>query len=476
MIFASPLFLFLFLPSVLLIYLLLPGTQARNIFLLIASLLFYCWGELGFVIVLLLSVMVNFIVAIMMDRQKTPVARKRVLALGVAGNLGLLVMFKYSNPVINLALHIFGANPVVTFNFFSLPLGISFFTFHALSYLIDVYRQKQRPAANPGDLALYIFFFPQLIAGPILRWQAMAPQLVRREHNLEKFTDGIRRFVVGLAKKILVANTLALPADQIFALPASQLSTADAWLGVVCYTLQIYFDFSGYSDMAIGMGKMFGFEFMENFRFPYSAQSIRDFWRRWNISLSTWFRDYLYFPLGGNRAGKARTSLNLVIVFFLCGLWHGAGWTFVIWGMFHGLFLVLERTAFGSFMEQMPRMLRHVYALLVVMIGWVFFRAEDLHVACNYLCAMAGFGQAFEAQPLWRYATNLVLWVILLGAICSTPWWALGKAKLTKAMAGQPVVQRCFLMAETLGIAITFFLSIAWMVNETYNPFIYYRF
>ena len=476
MIFASPLFLFLFLPGVLLTYWLLPGTRARNVLLLLASLVFYAWGEAGFVVVLLVSVMVNFILARRLEGQPTAAGRKGILALGVAGNLALLGVCKYANPAINFALHLSGAKAAAAFDFFTLPLGISFFTFHALSYLIDVYRQKRRAAAHPGDLALYMFFFPQLIAGPILRWQAMAPQIVSREHSLEKFADGVRRLVAGLAKKILIANTVALPADQIFSLPASQLSTADAWLGMVCYTLQIYFDFSGYSDMAMGMGKMFGFEFMENFRFPYRAESIRDFWRRWHISLSTWFRYYVYFPLGGNRAGRARTGINLLVVFFLCGLWHGASWTFVIWGMYHGLFLVLERTAFGSVVAQMPRTLRHLYALLVVMTGWVLFRAEDFPGACNYLCALGGFGHAFAAQPFWRYATPLVLWAILAGTLCSTPWWEPLQARLANAAAGRPAFQAGLLVARTVGVLITFFLSRAWMAGATYTPFIYYRF
>jgi len=476
MIFTSPLFLFLFLPGVLLGYWLARGIRARNLWLLTGSLIFYAWGEPGFIVVLILSVLANYRLAIALERQEQAAARKRILALGVAGNVGLLALFKYSNPVINLVWHSMGAKPADTFNFFSLPLGISFFTFHALSYLMDVYRQKQRAAARPGDLALYIFFFPQLIAGPILRWQAIAPQLLRREHTLEKFADGVRRLVIGLAKKVLIANALAFPADQIFSRPASQLSAAAAWLGVICYTLQIYFDFSGYSDMAVGMGKMFGFEFIENFRFPYAAQSIRDFWRRWHISLSTWFRDYLYFPLGGNRGSPARTGFNLIVVFFLCGLWHGAAWTFVIWGLYHGMFLVLERTSFGGFLEKMPRLLRHFYALLVVMAGWVFFRAEDLSAAGRYFYALAGCGHALVTEPVWRYATPQVAWIILIGILCCVPWWESARVEFVRATARRTVPPALFLAAETLGMLIVFFLSLAGMAGETYHPFIYFRF
>jgi alginate O-acetyltransferase complex protein AlgI len=478
MLFSTPLFIFLFLPVVLLIYVLLPGIRSRNTWLLLASLIFYAWGELGFILMLLLSVLVNYAVGKSIERSKEQKRRKCMVALGIVFNVGLLAYFKYFNfgiNVLNMALQTFG---IKSFNAaaVTLPLGISFFTFHALSYLIDIYRQKQRAAASPKDVALYIFFFPQLIAGPILRWHAIAPQLVNREHSLEKFAEGVRRFVKGLAKKVLIANTLAFPADQIFPLPASQLSAADAWFGALCYTLQIYFDFSGYSDMAIGMGKMFGFQFLENFNFPYIAESIRDFWRRWHISLSTWFRDYVYFPLDGNRGSNVRNYLNLLIVFFLCGLWHGASWTFVVWGLYHGLFLVLERMPFGFFIERMPRALRHLYALLVIIIGWVVFRADNFAAATNYLYAMCGFENATEAQPLLRYATNQVLCVFLLGIFCSTPLLGQFRTELAETTASRPVFRVIGFTLEVSGILILFFLSVAWLAAGTYNPFIYFRF
>jgi len=478
MLFSTPLFVFLFLPIVLLVYVSLPGIRDRNAWLLMASVVFYAWGEIGFIVMLLLSVLINFGFGRAMERSKTPAYRKCIVAIGIASNLGLLAFFKYFNlgvHALNMALQAFGSKPVNSANIM-LPLGISFFTFHALSYLIDVYRQKQRAATNPRDVALYIFFFPQLIAGPILRWHAIAPQLVSREHSLEKFAEGVRRFVKGLAKKVFIANTVAFPADQIFSLPASQLSTAVAWLGVVCYTVQIYFDFSGYSDMAVGLGKMFSFQFLENFNFPYISQSIREFWRRWHISLSTWFRDYLYFPLGGNRVSNARNCLNLVIVFFLCGLWHGASLTFVVWGLYHGLFLVLERTAIGSFIGKMPRGFRHLYALFVVMIGWVIFRADNFAVAANYLYTMSGLEYATETQPLMRYATDQVLCAILSGVICSTPVWGRLRAQLASATADRPVPLAIGHALETLGVLVLFFLSVVWLAGETYNPFIYFRF
>ena len=392
MVFSTALFLFKFLPLVLAGYFLLPGLQRRNHWLLGMSLLFYAWGEPAYLALLLASTLINYGLGRWLESAGTPARRKTVVTLAVAVNIGFLGFFKYVALVVttlNALLQLPGL-PVLPVPTIALPIGISFFTFHALSYIIDVYRGKWRAARDPRDVALYIFFFPQLIAGPILRWHAIAPQLEQRSVNREQFADGIRRFVGGLAKKMIIANAVALPADQIFALPPGQLSPAVAWLGAACYTLQIYFDFSGYSDMAIGLGKMFGFAFMENFDFPYVAQSVRDFWRCWHISLSSWFRDYVYIPLGGNRVSAVRNHLNLLVVFFLCGLWHGANWTFVAWGLYHGLFLVLERTRWGGVVNQAPRPLRHAYTLLVVLFGWVLFRADSFTAATHYLAAMFG--------------------------------------------------------------------------------------
>jgi alginate O-acetyltransferase complex protein AlgI len=282
--------------------------------------------------------------------------------------------------------------------------------------------------------------------------------------------------VTGLAKKVLVANTVALPADQIFSLPPSELSAATAWFGAICYTLQIYFDFSGYSDMAVGLGKMFGFQFLENFNYPYIAQSLKDFWRRWHISLTTWFRDYLYIPLGGNRVSSARTGFNLVTVFFLCGLWHGAKWGFVVWGLYHGLFLVLERTSWGRALERMPRPLRHGYTLLVVLIGWVVFRADSFELAGNYLYAMTGLAHAPEAQLLLRYATTGVLVSIAIGIVLSTPVSPTLTAKFANATSRRPVIQVAGEAMKICGLLALLFLSAVYLAGGTYNPFIYFRF
>src|SRR2546421_5606045 len=423
MLFSSPIFLFLFLPGVLALYFLAPW-PARNLVLLVASIFFYAWGERAFTLVMLASIAFNYGFGLLVDRFRGRRHRRLVLGIAIAVNLGLLIVFKYANFIIgNLnpllaALHLaqIHVGPV------HLPIGISFFTFHSLSYVIDIYRGDARVQNNPLDMALYIALFAQLIAGPILRYHDMDGQIRRRRVTLEGFALGVRRFVLGLSKKVLIANTLAITVDKIYALPAAELTAALSWLAVVSYTLQIYFDFSGYSDMAIGLGRMFGFTFGENFNFPYVSRSIKEFWRRWHISLSSWFRDYLYRPLGGNRRGPARTYLNLLIVFFLCGLWHGASWCFVVWGLFHGLFLVLERLRFMRGLEHAWMPVRHLYTLLVVMAGWVLFRSETFPQALAHLRAMAGFGLGNSAMNYaGLYLDQLTMLALLAGVVFSTP-------------------------------------------------------
>src|SRR5215471_8104535 len=344
MVFSSPIFLFLFLPITLAVYFVLPK-RARNTWLFAASLVFYGWGEPKFLAVMLASIICNFLLAQWIEKQGNRDRARRVLTLAVAINIGLLAFFKYTDFVVenlNTGLVDLGVRPL-TVPSIALPIGISFFTFHALSYVIDVYRGDARALRNPIDMGLYISLFSQLIAGPIIRYHDIAAQLRERWVTRSMFARGVSRFITGLGKKVLIANTLAVPVDLIFTIPSDQLTGGLAWLGVICYALQIYFDFSGYSDMAIGLGLMFGFRFLEKFNYPYISQSITEFWRRWHISLSNWFRDYLYIPLGGNRRGRLRGYFNLVIVFLLCGLWHGASWPFVLWGTWHGLFLVAER-------------------------------------------------------------------------------------------------------------------------------------
>jgi alginate O-acetyltransferase complex protein AlgI len=483
MVFSSAIFLFLFLPVVLALGA-LPGLKLRNGLLLLFSVIFYAWGEVVFVFLMLGSTLMNHFLGRWVDRETEPARRKWAVGVAVALNIGTLAFFKYANFAVgnlNALLGLFHAGPV-PMDAVRLPIGISFFTFHALSYVIDIYRRKWVAAKNPCDVALYIFFFPQLIAGPILRWSGIAPQLARRVVICEKFAAGVQRFSEGLAKKMIIANVVAVPTDKIFALSAQELTPALAWLAVLCYTLQIYFDFSGYSDMAVGLGKMFGFEFMENFNFPYVSQSIKEFWRRWHISLSSWFRDYLYIPLGGNRCPAWRNHLNLVMVFFLCGLWHGANWTFVIWGLYHGVFLVLERTRFGGWVGAMPRPLRHGYALLVVMVGWVLFRAGTFGQAMDFLGNLVGISAgAGHGHKVARYWSHELACSILCGLIFAMPAWnwigncARGLQQRVPEVL-QPATQTTGLALQLFLVVALLLISAAWLAGGTYNPFIYFRF
>jgi len=463
--------------------LILPRLWMRNLWLLVFSLIFYAWGEVAFIFLMLASTVLNYFLGIWVDREAEPARRKWAVTIAIILNIGTLGFFKYANFFVdnlNTLLAPLGLTPF-HIDRVRLPIGISFFTFHALSYVIDVYRRKWTSAKNPVDVALYIFFFPQLIAGPILRWSAIAPQIASRIVTRAGFADGIRRFVGGLAKKMIIANAVAVPVDAIFALPAEQCSAPLAWLAVACYTLQIYFDFSGYSDMAVGLGKMFGFQFLENFNFPYIAQSVTDFWRRWHISLSSWFRDYLYIPLGGNRVSAARNYFNLFTVFFLCGLWHGANWTFALWGIYNGLFLVVERIGLGKLIDRLPRPLRHVYLVFVVMIGWLIFRADSIAHIQSMLVNLAGLNHSAATQPLARYLSKQVLVTMIAGVLFSMPLWSAFKALLARARAKLPEKPQGVLIqvgayAELLLIVLLLVVSSAWMAGNTYNPFIYYRF
>jgi alginate O-acetyltransferase complex protein AlgI len=477
MVFASPFFLFVFLPLTLAAYFVVPR-RWRNGVLLVASLLFYAWGEAPYVALVIASVVFNGWMGMRIADASEPRARKRRLALAVAGNLGTLAVFKYANFAaanVNAIAPVFGVGPLA-WSAIPLPLGISFFTFHAISYVVDVYKRNADAQRNVPTFALYILLFPQLIAGPIIRWRDIATQLVDRPSRLADFAYGVRRFVIGLGKKTLIANTLGRTADTIFALPPSELTAPLAWLGLVCYTLQIYFDFSGYSDMAIGLMRMFGFRILENFNYPYMARSIREFWRRWHISLSNWFRDYLYVPLGGNRHGARRAYRNLVIVFLLCGLWHGASWPFVLWGAWHGLFLVAERAGWDRVIDRSAP-LAHVYALAVVMGGWVLFRCDTLAHAIGYYAALLGTNDASAAlHPLARHLNGLVATTLIVAVIFSAPLarrigaWRDRVAATTRA--GAAIV----LAADTAWLAAVFVASAALLAAGTYNPFIYFRF
>ena len=483
MLFTAPSFLFVFLPVVLLLHL-VPRPVWRNSLLLVASLVFYASGAGAFTTLIVTSIVVNYVAALAVDRHRDTPAGRWLLRATIAGNLLVLAVCKYAGFLgENLnALSAALAGPAFAVPAITLPIGISFFTFHAISYVVDVARRDAVAQKGPIEAALYLLFFPQLIAGPIIRYREIADQLPARAVRIDDLSYGIRRFVIGLAKKMLIANTVAGPADHIFSLAAADLTAATAWLGVVCYTLQIYFDFSGYSDMALGLGRMFGFRFPENFRYPYVATSVQDFWRRWHLSLSAWFRDYLYVPLGGNRVRPARVYVNLVTVFALCGLWHGANWTFVAWGLFHGAFLAVERVAGPRLPAPSPvtRAAGHLYALLVVMIGWVLFRADSLAAAGHVLAAMAGGATAVAPafDTAW-YLTPEVVAALAAGVVGATPVGPALAARLLGAPSApdtRPAMPAAASLAVVATCVVLFAASMLLSAAGTYSPFIYFRF
>ncbi len=477
MVFASPLFLFLFLPATLAAYFALPR-RFRTAVLLVASLAFYAWGEARYVALVLGSVAFNWWMGLRIADAADLCTRRRRLALAVAGNLAALAVFKYANFAVanvNAITPVLGVGPLVL-TAIPLPLGISFFTFHAISYVVDVYKRNADAQRSVPVFALYILLFPQLIAGPIIRFRDIAAQLVTHETRLADFAYGVRRFILGLGKKLLIANTLGQTADTMFTLPGAELTPPLAWLGLICYTLQIYFDFSGYSDMAIGLMRMFGFRILENFNYPYIAKSVREFWRRWHISLSNWFRDYLYLPLGGNRRGAHRAYLNLVVVFLLCGLWHGASWPFVLWGIWHGLFLVAERAGLGRPVARIAWM-GHVYMLAAVMGGWVLFRCDTLAHAIDYYAALVGATHADPTRhPLAQHFNALVATTLATAIVFATPL-APRIGAWRERIANQSLVRGTIVLAVDLGwLVLVFIASAAMLAAGTYNPFIYFRF
>ena len=473
MIFTSVIFLFLFLPLVLISTVAMP-MRIRNVILLFASLFFYAWGESEMVLIMILSILINYSVGVLIDYSKNNA--RFILAVGVTLNLAILFLFKYFNfffDNINRILDLVGTNKL-SLDKIHLPIGISFFTFQGISYIVDVYRKHAKAQYNPIKIGLYISLFPQLIAGPIVRYTTIMNQIDERRTTLNQLFDGIKRFIIGFAKKVIIANGVAQIADAIFASNFGEISTVAAWVGVLSYTLQIYFDFSGYSDMAIGLGKMMGFDFEENFNFPYVARSIRDFWRRWHISLSTWFRDYLYIPLGGNKKGEFRTYINLIIVFTLTGFWHGASWSFMFWGLFHGFFLILERIGLSKLLASLFKPLQHIYVLLVVMISWVFFRVEDFGDALNYLSVLFGNGTTAE---IGNSLNNYTLIALLLGIFFSMNVkngirWVERKIGVNEKLFY--IELRSVLFLVFLGVI--FFFSVTEIASDTYNPFIYLRF
>ena len=466
MVFSSTIFLCVYLPLVLLGYYICPK-KGRNLFLLIASLVFYAWGEPKYVFLMIFSILVNYIFGRLMDKHRENKKRlKLMLVLSVVIDLGLLSVFKYTDFIITNVNAIFGSS----FDLLkiALPIGISFYTFQAMSYTIDVYRNDVRVQKNLIDFGMYITMFPQLIAGPIVRYADVQDQLADRSVTTADFSEGVMRFVVGLGKKVLLANQMGAVWSEIYAL-GGDVSALMAWTGAIAYTFQIYFDFSGYSDMAIGLGRMFGFKFPENFRYPYQSVSITDFWRRWHITLSTWFKEYLYIPLGGNRRGLARQALNLLIVWSLTGFWHGAGWNFVLWGLYYFVILFIEKLFLLKALDKMPKFFRHVYALLLIIIGWVIFASDDVSVLLPFLGSMFGANGAIGGMDVYTLLTKAALLVICCIASTELP------KKLFLSAAGAMNEKAAFTLKSVLTIALLA-LSMILLIGDSYNPFLYFRF
>lgn len=464
MVFSSMVFLCVFLPAAFCLHLLLPGMRAKNFLLVVASLVFYAYGEPIYVILLVASSAGNYILARLTG--ECPKIRKLTMTLAVVINLGLLVIFKYSGFLVDIFNSVTGAGiPVPQVR---MPIGISFFTFQALSYVIDVYRGDASVQKNFGKVLLYISFFPQLIAGPIVKYHDVEAEINNRKQTPEEIGKGIRRFIAGLSKKVLIANTMGLVADNLFGAAATGITGPGAWLGAVSYMLQIYFDFSGYSDMALGLGMMFGFHFHENFDYPYISASIREFWRRWHMSLSGWFKEYLYIPLGGNRRGKFRTVVNKMIVFVCTGIWHGASFNFLFWGIYHGFFLMLEEYIpfIGKKGGKLKSFFQHVYALLIVCVGFVFFRADTMKQGCFWIREMfTDFGWKASAMSLTLQQLTPVYLVTLAAALVA--------AVPVNSMLKKYKWYEGFTYVLSLA---GFALCVLSLAGGTYNPFIYFRF
>ncbi len=466
MLFSSMTFVFLFLPIVCAVYL-LAKPALHNPILLIASMLFYAWGEPSYLAIMILTIIVNYLGALALDKwrkHKFPIVTATILI-----DLSFLIYFKYFNFIIENANALFSMD--ATFIKVIMPIGISFYTFQAISYLIDVYREEVPVQKDFYKMALYIALFPQLVAGPIVKYHDVDEQIDHRTVTFDKVAYGVKRFIIGLSKKMLIANTMGAVADKIFVQPVEQFDTLTAWAGALAYSLQLFYDFSGYSDMAIGLGAIFGFKFLENFNYPYISKSITEFWRRWHISLSTWFKEYLYIPLGGNRKGKYRTLFNLFIVFLATGIWHGASWVFVAWGLWHGIFIIFEKlTGWNKEKTKLSyRVLQHVYTIFVFIIGWVLFRSETLTYAVDYIKNMFGLIEGHKiAYDLAYYIDNKEIIAFIVGVLCAMPVFS----KILQ-VPYKHKIKRTLVNLWLFGL---FLLSTITIAASTYNPFIYFRF
>lgn len=464
MLFSSIVFLFTFLPVVLILYYLLP-VRFRNVILLLASLVFYAWGEPVYLFLMILSILFNYFSGLDIARNlQDKRAAKRSLVFNLIINLAVLGFFKYEGFVLDT---LNGILPVhISYHALPLPIGISFYTFQILSYIIDVYRGNVKVQTNLPNFALYVTMFPQLIAGPIVQYADVDEQLASREVSWTKFGEGSMYFIRGLAKKVLLANTSGMIFTEVSGLAKGNVAVMTAWLGAFAYMFQIYFDFSGYSDMAIGLGKMFGFEFNMNFNYPYVSKSITEFWRRWHISLSSWFRDYVYIPLGGNRVSKIKHIRNLLIVWFLTGLWHGAAWNFVAWGLYYGVILIIEKYLLSPVLDRLPDVVRHIYSIVLVVIGWVLFFSSSFGQAADYIRVMFGAGaHGFaDRESMYLLTSNLIL---IFG---STPLVHFRYEHMLRSKKWNTTI------INSVVYAVLFIVCIAYLVTETYNPFLYFRF
>ena len=468
MLFSSIVFLFTFLPAVMILYYLLP-VRFRNVILLLASLVFYAWGEPVYLFLMLLSILFNYFSGLDIARNlQDKRAAKRSLVFNLIINLAVLGFFKYEGFVLDTLNEILPVH--ISYHALPLPIGISFYTFQILSYIIDVYRGNVKVQTNLPNFALYVTMFPQLIAGPIVQYADVDEQLASREVSRTKFGEGSMYFIRGLAKKVLLANTSGMIFTEVSGLAKGNIAVMTAWLGAFAYMFQIYFDFSGYSDMAIGLGKMFGFEFNMNFNYPYVSKSITEFWRRWHISLSSWFRDYVYIPLGGNRVSKIKHIRNLLIVWFLTGLWHGAAWNFVAWGLYYGVILIIEKYLLSPVLDRLPDIVRHIYSIVLVVIGWVLFFSSSFGQAADYIRVMFGAGaHGFaDRESMYLLTSHLILWLILIFG--STPLVHFRYEHMLRTKKWNTTI------INSVVYAALFIVCIAYLVTETYNPFLYFRF
>ncbi len=472
MVFSSLVFLFLFFPVALILYY-AAKASIRNYVLLAVSLIFYAWGETQYILVMIVSVVGNYLLGRLIGSDERFPKKKLILFFAIAFNLAMLLFFKYTSFIVGNVCDIF--NIVYKAPVIRLPLGISFFTFHSISYIVDVYKKNVKVQKNFWNLALYISLFPQLVAGPIIRYHSIYEQIHVRKETLVRFGEGVNRFMLGMFKKVLIANELGALADSTFTVGSMSLTTASAWLGIVAYTLQIFFDFSGYSDMAIGLGKMFGFDFPENFNYPYISKSVSEFWRRWHISLSTWFRDYLYIPLGGSRVSNIKVYRNLFIVWFLTGMWHGASWTFICWGLYFGTLIALERVALNKIFSKIWVGFSHIYLIFIVMLGWVFFRANSFSFSIHYLKVMFGIeGNGVYDSGTLAYLNDYGT-IIIIGIIFSMPVLRFLRAKI-ESKNERILENNIVYTLNSIVYAVLFILCISTLISSTYNPFLYFRF